>query len=141
MNLSVTNSRYNTTSLLEFGYQVATLPNHPSLSSLLSWGIDGVEIINQNTLDWTSWQFAQQNNLIQMTGSDVHYPYVPANAWTVLNTQNFSKQAILDEVRARRTSFLFDATGTRPRAYPVDNPAYYRLAPLMTMSDYFANFY
>lgn len=76
-----------------------------------------------------------------MTGSDIHYPSVPANAWTVLNTMNMSKEGVLTEVRARRTSFLFDATGTRPRTYPSDNPAYYRLAPLTTAGDYFAGFY
>src|SRR4051812_15679616 len=123
---------------VEYGYQVATLPDHPSLDSLLSWGVDGFEIINQNTLDWNTWQFTQKHNLISMTGSDVHYPSVPANAWTVLNAANATRDGVLAELRARRTSFLFDATGTRPRAYPLNNPAYHRLAPLMIASDYFS---
>jgi hypothetical protein len=76
-----------------------------------------------------------------MTGSDVHYPDVPANAWTLVQTTNYTKQAILQEIRARRTSFLFDPTGTNPRAYPSENSAYWQLAPLTTLGSYFNSFY
>jgi hypothetical protein len=128
-------------SFTEDGYQLPRLPNHPSLEDLKSWGVDGFEIINQNTFDYPTMQFCQQNNLIQMTGSDVHYPSVPANAWTLLQTANNTKAAILEEIRARRTSFLFDPTGTNQRAYPDENSNYWTLAPVTGLGNYFGAFY
>lgn len=125
----------------EAGYELPRLPNHPSLDDLTAWGVDGFEIINQDTLDYPTMQYCQDHNLIQMTGSDVHYPDVPANAWTLVQTANYTKQAILEEIRARRTSFLFDPTGTQPRAYPAENSAYWKLAPLTTLGSYFNSFY
>ena len=62
-----------------------------------------------------------------LTGSDVHSPSTGAYAWTVLNVPNITYDGIMAELRAKRTSFLFDATGTRPRVYPKKNPAYYNL--------------
>jgi hypothetical protein len=125
----------------EDGYEVPRLPNHPSLTDLKAWGVDGFEIINQGTFDYPTMQFCQENNLIQMTGTDVHYPDVPANAWTLIQAANYTKEAILNEIRARRTSFLFDPTGTNQRAYPIDNSAYWQLAPLTTLGNYFGGFY
>ncbi|CAO3674285.1 unnamed protein product [Umbelopsis vinacea] len=125
----------------EDGYELPRLPNHPSIEDLTAWGVDGFEIINQGTFDYPTMQFCQDHNLIQMTGSDVHYPDVPANAWTLVQTTNYTKQAILQEIRARRTSFLFDPTGTNPRAYPSENSAYWQLAPLTTLGSYFNSFY
>ncbi|KAG2172323.1 hypothetical protein INT43_004865 [Umbelopsis isabellina] len=125
----------------EDGYQVPRLPNHPSIEDLKAWGVDGFEIINQDTFDYPTMQFCQENNLIQMTGSDVHYPNVPANAWTLLQTTNNTKAAILNEIRARRTSFLFDPTGTNQRAYPNDNSNFWKLAPVTGLGDYFGGFY
>ncbi|KAG2174493.1 hypothetical protein INT44_006756 [Umbelopsis vinacea] len=125
----------------EDGYEVPRLPNHPSLSDLKAWGVDGFEIINQGTFDYPTMQFCQENNLIQMTGTDVHYPNVPANAWTLLQAANYTKESILNEIKARRTSFLFDPTGTNARSYPSENAAYWQLAPLTTLGDYFNSFY
>lgn len=128
-------------SITEDGYEVPRLPNHPSLSDLKAWGVDGFEIINQGTFDYPTMQFCQENNLIQMTGTDVHYPDVPANAWTLVQTANYTKESILNEIKARRTSFLFDPTGTNTRSYPSENSAYWKLAPLTTLGDYFNSFY
>ncbi|OZJ03830.1 hypothetical protein BZG36_03827 [Bifiguratus adelaidae] len=125
----------------EFGWEMATLPNHPSLESLVSWGLDGIEVVNQATLDEPSLLFAQKHNLLIMTGTDMHYPYVAANAWTIVNAANFSKDSIMSELLARRNTFYFDPTGTRNVSYPPDNPAYYRLASLLTLADFFGSFY
>jgi hypothetical protein len=125
---------------LEDGYQLPRLPNHPTISQLISWGVDGFEVINQETFDLASYQATSQNNLIQMVGMDLHYPDVGAQVWLTVNA-NLTKSAIMQEIRSKRTSFLFDPAGTRPRAY-VDSPTSYNLlVPLTWLGDYFGMFY
>ncbi|KAF9158377.1 hypothetical protein DFQ26_007719 [Actinomortierella ambigua] len=122
----------------EYGYQVPRLPRHPSREQLLEWGIDGFEVANSATLDMASWKFVQDNNLLVMTGNDIHYPDTSAYTWTILNTNgNRTKENIMAQLRARRASFLFDPTGTRNLAYPSENTAYYRAAPPTLLGQYF----
>ncbi|CAG8497602.1 14041_t:CDS:2, partial [Ambispora leptoticha] len=125
----------------EFWYQTGTLRNHPSREQLLEWGVDAFEIINGDTFDWESYKFAQNHNLLMLTGSDVHSPSSGAHAWTTINAKDRSVAGIMSELREKRTSFLFDATGTRPRAYPKPNPAYYKMLPIILLADYWTSFY
>ena len=82
-----------------------------------------------------------QRNLIAMVGMDLHHPSVGAQVWLTVNAPELTRAGIMQEIRARRTSFLFDPAGTRPRAY-VDSPASYRaLTPLTYLGDYFGMFY
>ncbi|CEP15838.1 hypothetical protein [Parasitella parasitica] len=123
------------------GRQQARLPNHPSIEQLISWGVDGFEVVNQETFDMASYQAASQRNLVQMVGMDIHHPSVGAQVWLTVNAANMSRTSIMEEIRNRRTSFLFDPAGTRPRAY-VDSPAsYLTLTPLTYLGDYFGMFY
>ncbi|CAG8444264.1 9238_t:CDS:2 [Ambispora gerdemannii] len=122
-------------------YQEGTLPNHPSREQLLEWGVDAFEIINGDTFDWVTYNFAQNHNLLMLTGSDVHSPSDGAYAWTTISTKDRSMAGIMSELREKRTSFLFDATGTRPRAYPKFNPAYYKMLPITLLADYWTSFY
>lgn len=127
--------------LLESGYQLPRLPNHPSISQLISWGVDGFEVINQDTFDLASYQATSTNRLIQMVGMDLHHPSVGAQVWLTVNASTLDKSAIMQEIRDRKTSFLFDPAGTRPRAY-VDSPSSYNtLVPLTWLGDYFGMFY
>ncbi|KAI8879982.1 hypothetical protein K501DRAFT_17336 [Backusella circina FSU 941] len=76
-----------------------------------------------------------------MTGMDLHHPSVGANVWLTINTPTMTKEAIMNEITQRRTSFLFDPAGTRPRVY-VDSPATFKLLePLSSLGDYFGMFY
>ncbi|PIA13060.1 PHP domain-like protein, partial [Coemansia reversa NRRL 1564] len=116
----------------------ARLPNNPSREQLLEWGVDGFEIVNQNTFDLRSYQFVQDNpdRLVGLTGSDMHYPG-SSYAWTTINATDNSADAILDEIRNRRTSFLLDASGTRPVQDPPFKRDYFKYAPWGLVGDYF----
>ncbi|KAJ1721689.1 hypothetical protein LPJ53_003816 [Coemansia erecta] len=133
------------------------LVNHPSVESLISWGVDGFEIVNQATFDLPTYQrllahnvmSLQQSNLtgsadkpplIIMTGSDVHTPNT-AFAWTVLRAKEFTKESVMDEVRNARTSFLFDPTGNRAEIMPGYSQKYLALSPLSELAEYFGSFY
>ncbi|KAI8369562.1 Polymerase/histidinol phosphatase-like protein [Radiomyces spectabilis] len=125
----------------EYGYELPRLPNHPSVADLIDWGVDGFEVVHQDTFDYPTFQTTQARNLIQMTGTDLHHPSVAANVWLVVNAVNNTRKAIMDEIRARRTSFLFDPAGTPQRAYPVPSKKYALLSPLLTLGGYFGIFY
>ncbi|KAJ2743077.1 hypothetical protein GGI20_004015 [Coemansia sp. BCRC 34301] len=116
----------------------ARLPDHPTREQLLDWGVDGFEVVNQGVFDLRTYQFIQEHSdkLVALTGSDMHYPG-PSFAWTTINAQNRSSEAILDEIRNRRTSFLLDASGTRPVQDPPYNPDYFKFAPWGLIGNYF----
>ncbi|KAJ1883390.1 hypothetical protein H4R99_000711 [Coemansia sp. RSA 1722] len=127
---------WSNTTLLPWG--VARLPNNPSREQLLDWGVDGFEVINQDTFDLRSYQFIQDNadKLVGLAGSDMHHPG-SSYAWTTINARSMSAEDILDEIRNRRTSFLFDPSGTRPVQSPPYSDGYLRYAPWGLVGDYF----
>ncbi|KAF9330387.1 hypothetical protein BG006_006681 [Podila minutissima] len=126
----------------EYGYQLPRMQHHPSREALVEMGIDGIEIANGGTLDTISLKFIQDHNLLLMAGADVHYPDSGAFGWTILNTNNNRTQdSIMAQLRARRTSFLFDPTGTQPVAYPPESVEYYKTAPPTLLGQYFQMFW
>ncbi|KAF9091546.1 hypothetical protein BGX23_005057 [Mortierella sp. AD031] len=126
----------------EYGYELPRMQNHPSRELLVEMGIDGFEIVNGGTLDTISLKFIQDHNLLLITGTDVHNPESNAYSWTILNTNgNRTEDNIMAQLRARRTSFLFDPTGTQPLAYPPENLQYYRTAPPTLLGQYFQMFW
>ncbi|KAF9425806.1 hypothetical protein BGZ76_003063 [Entomortierella beljakovae] len=127
----------------EYGYDLPRMQHHPSREALLEMGIDGFEVANGDVLDTISLKFVQDNNLLLMTGTDVHYPVSSANSWTILNTNgNKSGESIMEQLRARRTSFLFDPTGTQPISYPPPpNNHYWKQAPPTLLGQVFQNFW
>lgn len=125
----------------ENGYQLPRLPNHPSVQQLIEWGVDGFEIVHDSVFDLNTFQITSRLDLIQMAGTDIHHPTAPATTWLTLQSTNMTKEAIMHEIRNRRTSFLIDPAGTRPRIY-VDSPASFNmLMPLLNMGYYFTMFY
>lgn len=49
--------------------------------------------------------FAKRNSIGVVTGSDMHWPN-PVSAWTVLKPSEFTEEAIIEEIRNQRTSFI-----------------------------------
>ncbi|KAL7749663.1 hypothetical protein RI367_004891 [Sorochytrium milnesiophthora] len=134
---------------LESGYELypngtgRRLPGQPTRDQLLAMGIDGIEISNQDTFDLVSVQYAQQHGLIMVTGSDVHYPDGNAG-WTLIRTPPsngavVSKDDIMQALRSRQNTFVFDASITPYRIATLDqhtNPTYTFMSPLLEMGSY-----
>ncbi|KAJ2548646.1 hypothetical protein EV175_004745 [Coemansia sp. RSA 1933] len=116
----------------------ARLPDNPSREELLDLGVDGFEVVNQNTFDLRTYQFVQEHSdkLVALTGSDMHIPG-SSYAWTTINATSRTADAIMDEIRNRRTSFLLDASGTRPIQDPPYSSGYFKYAPWGLIGDYF----
>ncbi|KAJ2214309.1 hypothetical protein IW140_003500 [Coemansia sp. RSA 1813] len=114
------------------------LPDNPSREKLLELGVDGFEVVNQNTFDLRTYQFVQDHSdrLVGVTGSDMHVPG-SSYAWTTVNATDRSAEAIMDELRNRRTSFLLDPSGTRPIQNPPYSSGYLKYAPWGLIGDYF----
>ncbi|RHZ70845.1 hypothetical protein Glove_265g9 [Diversispora epigaea] len=104
-------------------------------------GVDGFEIINGNIFDYETYKYARDKVLLMLTGTDVHHPSSVAHSWTVLNSPNMTVQGIMTELREKRTTFFFDATGPRQVYYPNENPTYYKLLPLFAITNIWNSFY
>ena len=98
-------------STLQSYRNVSRLQRHPSIEELLAWGVDAVEVVNHDTFDLPSYQFARKNNMTILSGSDTHFPG-PNYAWTILNVPDINQVAVMEELKQGRTSVLFDARGT-----------------------------
>ncbi|KAF9950845.1 hypothetical protein BGZ72_007562 [Mortierella alpina] len=126
----------------KYGYELPRMQNHPSREALVEMGIDGFEVANGDTLDTISLKFLQDHNLLLMTGTDVHYPDATAYSWLILNTNNNrTAENIMAQLRARRTSFLFDPVGTQKIAYPPESAKYFKTAPPTLLGQYFQMFW
>ncbi|MHA2180073.1 MAG: CehA/McbA family metallohydrolase [Promethearchaeota archaeon] len=97
------------------------MKEHPSRDSLLKWGIDYIEIINddskpENVYDHESVDFcSKHNNKIGMiTGTDMHKPNDLAgggvHGWTLMNIKEFTEDALMDELRKKNTNIIYSKT-------------------------------
>ncbi|MHA1868019.1 MAG: PHP domain-containing protein [Candidatus Heimdallarchaeaceae archaeon] len=114
--------------------------DQPSREQFLEWGVDYIEIINQETYDKISENFCLENNLGIITGTDMHKPE-PVYAWTTLNVSEFSENAIFNELKAKKTGYIYTGAAS---SYPVEhkhNPAYSILYPFIKMGEIFRDVY
>ncbi|KAI8872084.1 hypothetical protein GQ42DRAFT_106716, partial [Ramicandelaber brevisporus] len=131
----------------QFG--VATLQNHPTVQELLDMGVDGFEVLNERVFDINTYQLvnslrtenAKHSNLLAISGMDWHHP-MPAYGWNTVKAANFTRAAIMDELRGGRSSMLIEMAGVRSRTvYPHASAAHTLLTPLKAVSDLFGTFF
>ena len=96
----------------------AKYKNHPSRESLLDWGIDYIEIVNddslpKNVFDQESYNFCMnhQGEIGMITGTDMHDPHLLASGgvhgWTLLNIKESTEEALMEELRKKKTEILY----------------------------------
>lgn len=101
-------------------WSAAHLSQLPSRQDWLDWGADYFEVANGDTLDWQSYVFARQNGMGVLAGSDMHSPAAGSFSYTLMRCANYTADAVLAELRARRTEILFDAVP--PRSFITGTP-------------------
>lgn len=100
-------------SVYEEGYK-----NHPTRENLLEWGIDYLEIVNddckpENVFDKESFDFClkHKGEIGMITGTDMHSPHGLASGgihgWTLLNLKEISEDALMEELKKKRTHILY----------------------------------
>lgn len=102
----------------------------PSRSQLVSWGVDFFEIVNGQEFDFDSYDYYLEHNdsVGLITGTDMHSPDRSyggkVNAWTAINVTEFTKEALMLQLRAKNTSFIIDSYGVEILGIYKDNLAY-----------------
>jgi len=95
----------------------AKYKNHPTRETLLEWGIDYIEIVNddslpENVFDQESYDFCVKHNreIGMLTGTDMHRPDKllsgGVHGWTLLNLKEFTEEALLEELKKKQTKIL-----------------------------------
>ncbi|MHA1932270.1 MAG: CehA/McbA family metallohydrolase [Promethearchaeota archaeon] len=94
------------------------MKEHPSRETLLEWGIDYIEIINddskpENVYDQESYDFCIKHNkeIGMITGTDMHTPDGLAgggvHGWTLLNIKEFTEDALIEELRKKNANIIY----------------------------------
>ncbi len=94
------------------------MKTHPSRESLLDWGINYIEIINddsqpENVFDHESYDFCMKHNskIGMITGTDMHKPdglvSGGVHGWTCMNIKEFTEEALMEELRKKRTNIIY----------------------------------
>jgi len=97
------------------------MKDHPSRETLLDWGIDFIEVINddslpENVYDRESYEFCNQhkNEVGMITGTDMHAPDKlvggGVRGWTLMNLNELTEEALIEELRKKRTEIIYSKT-------------------------------
>jgi hypothetical protein len=98
------------------------MKNHPSRENLLEWGVDYIEIVNddcqpENVFDHESYDFCLKHNgrIGMITGTDMHSPdgllSGGVHGWTCLNLkEEFTEEVLMEELRKKNTSIIYSKT-------------------------------
>lgn len=114
--------------------------NQPSRETFLEWDIDYIEIINENEYDQVSVDFCEENNLGMITGTDMHYPG-SVYSWTLLKTEEFTEEAIFEQLKARNTSYLYEPGGSGYDIKHRQSGSYTALYPLIKLGEAIRDIY
>ncbi len=116
-------------------------PTFLTLDQLAAWNIDYIEVLNGGEFDLQSYEYCQSHGIGIIAGTDVHNPG-KIYGWTTLNVTEFTEEAILGELLARRTGIIYNFTGIDPAliAGMVENPEFTALKPLIFLWRMFRNY-
>ncbi len=100
-------------SLYEFN-----MKTHPSRETLFDWGVDYIEIVNddckpENVFDKESYDFCMKykGKIGMITGTDMHSPDNLASGgvhgWTLMNIKEFTEEALMEELRRKHTDIIY----------------------------------
>jgi hypothetical protein len=108
----------------------AKYKNHPTQEKLLEWGIDYIEIVNddslpENVFDKASYDFCLNNKgrIGMLTGTDMHDPYSlessGVHGWTLMNLKVKTEENLIKKLREKdKTRMLISQ---RPILTPIVN--------------------
>jgi hypothetical protein len=125
---------------LPFTEQIAR-DKMPTRDELLSWGVDFLEVVNEQYLDKVSIQFCREHNesIGVITGTDFHSPDPDeggrVHAWTLLNVEEFSEEGVMKQLRAHNTSYVVNQYGVINQGKHKDSVSYTILKPFYELGE------
>ncbi len=95
--------------------------NHPTREKILDWGVDYIEIVNddsqpENNFDQKSHNFCLKHNrkIGMITGTDMHKPdgliSGGVHGWTLLNLKDKTEENLMEELRKKNTKIIYSKT-------------------------------
>jgi len=116
----------------------------PSLDDLVKWGVDFIDVTTGGSLDLQRLIYARSKGLGVVAGTDVH-EIGYTHQWTLLNVPgNITEEGILQSLKTRNTSFIFDVIGhyaPTKRSIPPENKSYLAAIPWLLLGQLFHSFY
>lgn len=114
--------------------------NHPTFQQLLVWGVDYIEIVNGRTFYSDSEPWCNNSGGFgKITGTDMHSPK-DVFCWTLMNTTEFTVDAVMGEIRARNTSVVYNLTGSEDSSIGHNNVWFDILSPFIFIGAMFEMF-
>ncbi|MFX1538738.1 MAG: PHP domain-containing protein [Promethearchaeota archaeon] len=116
------------------------IANVPTREDLIAWGVDFIEIVNGRDFDYESYQLYLENkdSFGVITGTDMHSPEGRGgrvHAWTTMNVTDFSKEAIMSELRAHNTFFITNPYGVEAQGNYKVNTVYRAFRPFYKIGE------
>jgi hypothetical protein len=115
------------------------MDSHPTRADLLSWGVDYIEIVNLEGYDTESDAWCNSSGFGKITGTDMHKPK-GVIGWTGLNVTEFTEEAVMTELRNRRTSIFYNSTGSPDFSIRYDNPWFEVVKPIYFLGEMFSEY-
>lgn len=113
---------------------------HPSRAELLAWGVDFIEIVNKNVFDYESESWCNDTGGFgKITGTDMHKP-MNVHGWTLLQTANFTKEGIMEQLVIKNTSIIYDEIGSIDQTVNTPTTGSRILEPLILLGRFFINY-
>jgi hypothetical protein len=114
----------------------------PYVSPNLFSGLDYLEVGHPDGIfDIQGYNFCKEKGLGVLSGSDMHKPDF-VYGWTTLKPSNFSEEAILAELRSRRSSVILNAIESPYKApIPKFEEHYGWLDPFYKVGDLFKSYF
>ena len=122
-------------------WSLERMPKHPTRQQLLAWGVDYIEIVNEWVYDSDSDLWCNDTGGFgKISGTDMHTP-MNVWAWTVMNTTEFTAEAVMEELRARNTTVVYNASGSVDLSIGYNNAWYDVFSPLIFLGEMFEKYY
>ncbi len=120
-------------------WSLPRMPTHPTRAQLLAWGVDYIEMVNEDVYDIYSESWCNNTGGFgQITGTDMHDP-MDVSGWTLMSADNLTTAGIMKELLLRNTTIIYDSHGSTDYSVGTINPVYQIFKPIVHTGYYFFN--
>ncbi len=118
-------------------WSLPRMPNHPSRAQLLDWDVDYIEMVSEWVYDTDSESWCNDTGGFgEITGTDMHHP-MNVWGWTLLKTQNFTAEGIMEQLLTRNTTILYDPVGQEDQSVAAPSARYKIMKPIISLGKHF----